>query len=293
MNRTPAPRVLSAAGPLPRARRLAVALAFIALHPPVAQAQTPAAQAPSTREMNLIGWQEFAEMVPGRIETVLIPVGTLEPHGVIPNGADNLAPEAMARELAPRLDALIAPTLNYGVTGALDAFPGTFSIREEVYAEIVRDILRGLADGGFVNLIILNGHGGPQTAILERIAAEVGRERRVRTLVTNWWAATSEVVFEVFGENGGHAGNNETAYVQAIAPEHVHPERYDAAMASARVPGLSPWPSPSSIVLYEAGQGYPTFDAEQARRYFEAVNLRMEELIATTIERWDAARLFR
>ena len=41
---------------------------------------------PSTREMNLLGWQEFAELVPDHIETVLIPTGTLEPHGVLPNG---------------------------------------------------------------------------------------------------------------------------------------------------------------------------------------------------------------
>ena len=49
---------------------------------------------PSTREMNLLGWQEFGELVPDQVETVLIPTGTLEPHGVLPNGSDNLAPEA-------------------------------------------------------------------------------------------------------------------------------------------------------------------------------------------------------
>ena len=254
---------------------------------------TAAAQEPTTREMNLIGWQEFAEVVPSRIETVLIPVGTLEPHGVIPNGADNLAPEAMARELAPRLNAMIAPTLNYGVTGALDAFPGNLSLSEETYAELIREILTGLADNGFLNLVILNGHGGPQTAILERVAAEVGREESVRTMVTNWWSATSDVVFEVFGQNGGHAGNNESAYVQAIVPDHIHPERYDPDMASARVAGISPYPFPSSIVLYEAGQGYPTFDAEQAATYFARVNEVMGDLIEQTIARWDLAGLFR
>ncbi|MCH8328482.1 MAG: creatininase family protein, partial [Candidatus Marinimicrobia bacterium] len=36
-------------------------------------------KSPSTREMNLIGWQEFQSWVPGKIETVLLPVGTLEP----------------------------------------------------------------------------------------------------------------------------------------------------------------------------------------------------------------------
>jgi creatinine amidohydrolase len=249
---------------------------------------------PSTREMNLLGWQEFAELVPQHIDTVLIPTGTLEAHGVLPNGSDNLAPKAMAAELAESLDALIAPPLNYGVTGRLDGFPGTFSISEGAYEPFISDILTGLAKNGFRNLIILNGHGGPQTAILRRAAETVGRRERVRTLVTNWWSMTTKVVFEVFGENGGHAGLNETAYIQAVVPEHVHPERYSADMATANPPAgsWSAYPFPSSIGLYESGQGYPDFDAEKARLYYEKVNASMAEQIEEIIEKWDRAKLF-
>lgn len=252
-----------------------------------------AAQDPTTREMNLLGWQEFVELVPGRIETVLVPTGTLEAHGVAPNGSDNLAPEAMARALAPRLNALVAPTLNYGVTGDLDAFPGTFRIGEEAYEAFMEDLLSGLARNGFRNIIVLNGHGGPQTAILSRVAGRVGRDHEVRTLVTNWWTLTSDITFDVFGEDGGHAGNNETAYMQAVTPDHVHPERYDRDMASAGIAGATPYPFPSSIILYQAGQGYPTFDEEQAQTYFERVNERMGDVIEETIRRWDLAGLFR
>jgi len=250
---------------------------------------------PTTREMNLLDWQEFAALVPEEIETVLIPVGTLEAHGVIPNGADNLAPEAMARELAQRLDALIAPTLNYGVTGSLDAFPGTFSISPEAYEALLDDILTGLARNKFKNLIVLNGHGGPQTAILNRVAEDVGRRERVRTLVTNWWAIAGDITLEVFGEDGGHAGNNETAYIQAIVPEHIHPERYTPDMASlkASASAWSAYPFPSSIILYQPDQGYPDFDEEKARIYFRRVNERMGDLIEATIVKWDQAGIFR
>jgi creatinine amidohydrolase len=254
---------------------------------------TAGAQDPTTREMNLLGWQEFAELVPDRIETVLLPTGTLEAHGVLPNGSDNLAPEAMARALAGRLDALVAPTLNYGVTGDLDAFPGTFRVSEAAYEAFIEDVLTGLAGTGFLNIVVINGHGGPQTAILNRVAGRVGREHRVRTLVTNWWTLASDVTYEVFGEDGGHAGNNESAYVQAIVPDHVHAERYDPDMASAGVAGATPYPFPSSIILYQAGQGYPTFDPEQARTYFERVNQRVGDVIEETIRLWDLAGLFR
>lgn len=252
-----------------------------------------AAQTPTTREMNLLGWQEFDELVPGQIETVLLPTGTLEPHGVLPNGSDNLAPEAMARELAPRLNALIAPTLNYGFTGSFAAFPGNLTISEETYEAFVEEVISGLARTGFRNIVIINGHGGGQTAVLSRVAERVGQEHQVRTLVSNWWSATSEVTFEVFGEDGGHAGNNETAYVQAIVPEHVHPDRYDPAMARARVAGINAYPFHSSIVLYQEDQGYPTFDADQAREYFTKVNDRMYALISEAIRLWDLAGIYR
>ncbi len=250
---------------------------------------------PSTRAMNLIGWQEFAEWVPARIETVLLPVGTLEPHGVLPNGSDNLAPEAMAKALAARLNALIAPTLNYGVTGRLQAYPGAFQISAEAYAPFVADILAGLARNGFLNVIILNGHGGPQTAILHEVAARASEQHHIRTLVINWWSLATDDTFAVFGENGGHAGNNESAYMQAIVPEHIHPERYDSTMAMP-YPQNNAWaatPFPTSIGLYEAGQGYPTFDPAQAQAYFARVNERVATLIEDVIRRWDRARLYR
>ncbi len=254
-----------------------------------------AQEAPSTREMNLIGWQEFAEFVPARIETVLLPTGTLEPHGVLPNGSDNLAPEAMARALAERLNAMIAPTLNYGVTGNLQAYPGAFQITPAAYAPFVADILAGLARNGFKNIIVLNGHGGPQTALLHDVAAAASKDHRVRTLVINWWSLASDDTFAVFGENGGHAGNNETAYVQAVAPEHVHPDRYTPDMAMPYPEGTA-WaaaPFPSSIGLYEPGQGYPTFDPAQAAAYFARVNERVAALIEDVIRKWDLAKLYR
>lgn len=258
-----------------------------------ANAQT--GEEPSTRDMNLINWKEFQSYVPSKIETVLLPVGTLEPHGVIPNGSDNLAPEAMANELAPGLNTMIAPTLNYGVTGGMKAFPGAFEISEKAYRLFVADIIRGLSKNKFINIIILNGHGGPQTAILQDLAGQLSKEEEVRILVINWWSLASDDTFAVFGENGGHAGNNETAYIQAIVPDHIHPEWYDPNMAIAYPSGTSwsAYPFPSSIGLYEEGQGYPTFDVEQSRDYYKRVNKKVGDLIQDVIQKWDMAGLYR
>lgn len=279
----------------------AMALAAPALSPAgPAPAAAPAsrptapAEAPSTRDLERINWMELREWVPVRTQTVLLPLGTLEPHGVTANGADIIAPVAIARVLAPRLNAFVAPVIPYGVTGAMDAYAGTFTIPEETYREYVRAVLVGLARNGFRNIILINGHGGPQAALLSTLIQDVGRAERVRTLVVNWWAHCADITLEVFGQDGGHAGNNETAFMQAIDPTLVHPERYTGPeMATANpAPGTwSAYPFPSSIGLYKDGQGYPSFDAERARRYFDKVNDKLGRLVEDTLRKWDLAGL--
>jgi len=161
-------------------------------------------KAPSTREMERINWIEFRDWVPTQIQTVLLPLGTLEPHGVAPNGTDILAPVAIARAVAPRVNAMIAPVIPYGFTGILDAYPGSFTVPEEIFRSYVRAVLVGLAGNKFKNIILLYGHGGGQTAILRALTQEIGRETCTRLLVVNWWSYCSDVTLEVFGEDGGH-----------------------------------------------------------------------------------------
>lgn len=247
----------------------------------------------STREMDRINWMEFQEVVPSKIETVLLPTGTLEPHGVINNGADNTAPTAMAKHIAKRVNAMVAPTLSYGMTGSLAAYPGAFKISEKAYRPFVKEILEGLAKNGFKNIIILNGHGGGQTAVLQSVAAEVANEKRVRTLVINWWSFASAETKEVFGEDGGHAGLNETAFIQAIDPTLVDKKRYKDDLATA-YPTRGTWqavPFPSSIGLYKPGEGYVKFDQKKADEYFKKVTDKVANLINEVIRKWDMAKL--
>ena len=249
--------------------------------------------APSTREMERINWMEFREWVPGKINTVLLPLGTIEAHGVTANGADILAPVAIAKEIAPRVNALIAPVIPYGFTGVMDAYPGAFTVPEDVYRAYVRSVLFGLAKNKFKNIILINGHGGGQTAILTALAQEVGRETGTRILAVNWWSYCSDVTLEVFGEDGGHAAENENAFIMAIDPSLVHKERYNQDMVTANPsPGTwSAYPNPSSITLYKDGQGYPKFDLPKAKTYFAKVNDKLAKLVQETIRKWDMAGL--
>jgi len=252
-----------------------------------------AADAQTTRELDRINWMELREYVPTKVNTVLLPLGTLEPHGVTANGADILAPVAIAREIAPRVNAFVAPVVPYGFTGSMDAYPGAFTVPEDAYRSYVRAVLVGLAKNHFKNIILINGHGGGQTAVLSSVAAEVGREAGVRTLVVNWWSYASDVTLEVFGQDGGPAGENENAFMMAIDPSLVHKERYSPEMATAN-PAAGTWsayPSPSTIGLYKAGEGYPTFNLAKAKEYYAKVNDKMAKLVQEIIRKWDMAGL--
>lgn len=256
-------------------------------------AQTGSSEIVSTREMERINWIEFREVVPSKINTVLLPTGTLEPHGVANNGADITAPVAICRQIAKRLNAMIAPVLPYGMTGSMEAYPGAFQVTESAYRPFIKQVMEGLAKNGFKNIIVINGHGGGQTAALSAVAGEVSAEKKVRAMVVNWWSYCSDVTKQVFGEDGGHAGWNETAFVQAVDPSLIHPERYKNELTTA-YPAPNTWaafPFPSSIGLYTAGQGYPKFDQKKADEYFAKVNEKVANLISEVIRKWDMAGL--
>ena len=101
------------------------------------------------------------------------------------------------------------------------------------------------------------------------------------------------MTLEVFGEDGGHGAENETAYVMAIDPLLVQKGNYKPNMATAMPPPntWSAYPFPSTIILYKEGQGYPKFDLEKARIYFTKVNDKIARLIQETIRKWDTVGL--
>jgi creatinine amidohydrolase len=281
-------------------RHVLLATALLIAAPWQVGAQRPtasgaAAQQPRTRLMDDVNWMEFGEWVPARVRTVIVTVGTLEPHGVVNNGADNTAPVAIARDIAgdTGINAFIAPHIPYGVTGSMAPYPGALHIPDDVFRAYFRAVLDGMVKNRFRDIIIINGHGGGQTAILQEVAREVALERNVNTLVVNWWSLASDITLRVFGEDGGHAGINETAFVQAIDASLVRRERYTGPNMATANPAPGAWsavPFPSAITLYRPGEGWPRdFDQAQAERYYREVVARIRELVSDTLEKWRRA----
>lgn len=265
------------------------ALAFLALLLPI----SAVAQQPSSRSMDDLNWKEFGQLVPAKIKTVILTVGTLEAHGFINNGADNTVPVSIARAIAPDINALIAPHIPYGMTDILAPYPGSLYIPPDAFRIYLRAVLVGLVNNGFRNIIILNGHG-PQVGVLQELATEISLQHHVNTLLVNWWILANPLTHEFFGEDGGHATNDETAMVQAADPKLVHWELFTGKDMASALPspadGWSATPFPSTILMYTDGQGLPK-DKSQAKadEYSKKVIAKVKALVVDTMQKWDAA----
>jgi creatinine amidohydrolase len=238
------------------------------------------------RRLARLNWMEMGEWVPRDIETVLVPVGTLEAHGILSLGTDNEIPARLAEAVAPRLNALVAPTISYGVTAHLGALPGGTHIPAPAFTEYAVAVLTALTHHGFRNAIVMNGHGG-NTEALKEAARRVHEETGAFTAILNWWTECLSFSEELLGAPGGHAGADETAAMLAIAPDQVYPERWDPSLAFEHRNALVAFPEPGSLIYYGGKRSDPVLNPKKAREYWTRVVEHVGEVLEDLVVRWE------
>ena len=242
-----------------------------------------------TRKLEELNWMEFKRLVPKKTDAVLVPVGTIEAHGVTGLGTDNQVPASICDRVAGNVNALIAPAVNYGITKSLLPYPGSLTVLPEAFERYVFEVACGLADTGFGRIVFMNGHGG-NTEALKNVSLRLFREKRAYSAVVDWWVLCADEVNQVYGHAGGHAGTDETALVQVDHPEQVRRQDYKKEMAFLAQPGLAAMPFPGSIILYKQGQGIPDFDPARAGKLMDAVCAKVQQTILDVFRRWQTVR---
>ena len=238
------------------------------------------------RRIARINWMEFAEIVPRGANTVLLPVGTLEAHGISSLGTDNEIPTRLSEALAERLNALVAPTIPYGVTAHLGALAGGTHIPAPAFTEYVVAVLAALAHQGVQNVVVMNGHGG-NTEALKDATRRAHEETGLFVAVFNWWIEMKPIVEESLGAPGGHAGVDETAAMLAIAPEQVFPDRWDPSIAYEHRDSVIAFPAPGSLLYYGGKRSDPKLDARAAARFWDRVVEHAGEILEDLVARWN------
>jgi creatinine amidohydrolase len=215
---------------------------------------------------------------------IVVPVGATEQHGPhAPFGTDAiLATEASAR-LARRIGALVAPALSYGVSGDHRGYAGVPFLSASTMTALVQDVVVSLADGGFREIILVNGHYTNSIALHAAIM-EIGDRVPKGTIVfpfQYWDALPPDQLAEYLGaEVGLHANIGETSAVMAVDESLV-----DLDKAVREYPAFPSEPTPAMIAAYffsgrgtlprasrSGVWGNPTGStAERGRRYFEQI----------------------
>lgn len=246
-----------------------------------------------TVRMNDLTWEQFRDRVPSACDLAIVPVGTIEAHGAIPLGTDTIIPEAMATDLAPRLNALIAPSIAYGVTNSLLPYPGSTTVSSATFSSYLFEATAGLVDAGFRRIVLLNGHGG-QTGEVAGVVSRLWNEKRAYACAVEWWGFAEEPAAKIYpGTVSGHAGVEETAMIVAIAPALIDGARATTIRRSARHPGLRTRPFPASIILDKketAGEGAPVLDAGKAKAFYAAVVDAVEAGLKDVFAGWNEIR---
>ena len=258
-----------------------------------ARRAVPGVKRPSRRRANPLSRRiadlthhRFGELVPEQFSRVIVPVGTMEAHGVLPLGTDALIPDRLADRLAEPLEALIAPTVAYGITSSLLAYPGSMTLEKSTFVDMMTQIGSELGRNGFRQLIFLNGHGG-QTDELRTVVGELWRRSGLFGMAVEWWHLAAEACREVYGTAGGHAGVDETAAVVALAPGLVDADRMRPSLEYRVRPGLAARPAPAPILHFKGDEGGLSFDPDRAADYLDRMVASVLEAVREVTRSWE------
>jgi creatinine amidohydrolase/Fe(II)-dependent formamide hydrolase-like protein len=230
-------------------------------------------------------WESFARTVPSQTDLAILPVGTIEAHGIAGLGTDIVIPELLAPRIAEPLNCIICPTIPFGVTRTLLPYPGSITVTSATFTEYCTEVLIGLAKAGFRKVIVLNGHGGnikELRAARERAFSEQG----LYSAQVEWWEMATTEAEEVWGSVGGHAACEENGLFSLVHPDVATRDKWSDELAYAPSPGVSALPLPGAVMLRTAGKGLPDFDKNHSEQYLEKVVERLLKELRTILAGW-------
>jgi creatinine amidohydrolase len=167
-------------------------------------------------------WEDAGEAFE-RADAAVLPTGSTEQHSIhLPVSVDSIRAEHLTAELVERADehdlSLVRlPTLPYGYSEHHMNYPGTVTLGQDTYRDVIVDVGASLAEHGVERLVVVNAHGGNMPP-LNLAADRLMRDHGVTVHVVHWTNYATDRLEEAFGEGWGHAGDHETSVVEHYRP---------------------------------------------------------------------------
>lgn len=155
----------------------------------------------------------------------VLPIGAVEQHGPhLPVGTDYLAAEDVAELAMEKLNSdsqfFLLPTVTYALSIEHIHVPGTITLMPETLIHVLTDIGDSLLRLGVKKLVLVNGHGGNDSAI--QIAGRLLRGKGMMVYMVNGGAIRDALGAK---EYHVHADCIETSVMMASHPEGVDTEQ--------------------------------------------------------------------
>ena len=113
--------------------------------------------------LNDMTWVEVEEAIQ-RGALLIFSVGSIEQHGYhLPLGVDTYLPMEISKSVAEKIDAVIAPPVNYGYKslyrcGGGPKFPGSIGLKGATLISVVSDIFMNFFNQGWKKILVLDWH---------------------------------------------------------------------------------------------------------------------------------------
>jgi creatinine amidohydrolase len=185
--------------------------------------------------MEEMNWPDIKRAIESGFTTVVVAVGSTEQHGPhLPTMTDARIGEDIAERVARKLGrALLARTIDVGLSEHHMAFAGTISFKAETLLLIIRDYAASLVRHGFTRIVFIPMHGGNFPTV--RQAIEEARKAHPDVDITGFTDVAG--LLDLLARNsadygvsvevaGAHAGESETSMMMALEGRLVAVDRF-------------------------------------------------------------------
>ena len=231
----------------------------------------------------------YADVKTRDYEVAVLPLGATEPHNLhLPYGTDTIEAEtvgeclcAAAHERGAKI--VLLPAIPYGTETNQREFPLSMNLNPSTLAGVIGDLVDSLVGHGIKKIVLLNSHGGNT---LKPVLRELYGRTSAQVFLIDWFRVVADVWDEIFDAPDDHAGEMETSFALAFAPELVG--RNDdgtltadaGATADTRFEAVNRgWVSitrPWHLLTTNSGSGNPhAASAEKGERMMQVVEERL------------------